>query len=150
MLLDNLAKMASVVPILKKPTLDRNVLSNYRPVSNLPYIGKIAEKVVVAQLTDHIKTNNLDQPLQSAYKKHNSTETAIVKIMNDMLLSLDDDKCILLVMLDLSSVFDTVNHTLLDRNPDSITSLLKELHWLPLVKLTKSRFFKDHCLEMHQ
>ena len=55
----------------------------------------------------------LNPPLQSAYREHHSTETAIVKIMNDILLSLDKDMCVLLVMLDLSAVFDTVDHKLL-------------------------------------
>ena len=106
-------KTANVVPILKKPSLDKNTLSNYRPVSNLPYIGKIIEKIVVAQLTDYMQTHQLDQKLQSAYKKRHSTETAIVKIVNDLLLSLDNDSCVLLVLLDLSAAFDTVDHTLL-------------------------------------
>ena len=55
----------------------------------------------------------LNPPLQSAYREHHSTETAIVKIMNDILLSLDKDMCVLLVMLDLSAAFDTVDHKLL-------------------------------------
>ncbi len=132
-------KMANVVPILKKPSLDRNTLSNYRPVSNLPYLGKITEKVVVAQLTDHININNLDQPLQSAYKKHHSTETAIVKIVNDMLLSLDDDSFILLVMLDLSAAFDTVDHNLLLNRFESCFGIKAgALGWL------RSYFSKRH------
>ena len=104
---------------------------NYRPVSNLPYLGKITEKVVVSQLTDHINSNNLDQPLQSAYKKLHSTETAIVKIVNDMLLSLDDDSFVLLVMLDLSAAFDTVDHTLLlNRFESSFGIGAGALEWL--------------------
>ncbi len=88
-------------------------LKHYRPVSNLPYLGKLTEKIVVKQLQDHIEKYNLDQPLQSAYKKHNSTETAIVKIINDILLALDSDSCVLLILLDLSAAFDTVDHQLL-------------------------------------
>ena len=106
-------KTASVTPILKKPSLDENEPSNYRPVSNLPYLGKIIEKIVVEQLTTHMTTNNLHQPLQSAYRKHHSTETAIVKIMNDLLMALDSNQCVLLIMLDLSAAFDTVDHELL-------------------------------------
>ena len=104
-------KTASVAPVLKKPTLDKDELSNYRPVSNLPYLGKITEKVVVKQLKEYLKDHDLNQPLQSAYREFHSTETAIVKIMNDILISLDKDQCILLIMLDLSAAFDTVDHT---------------------------------------
>ena len=106
-------KTASVVPVLKKPELATDELANYRPVSNLPYLGKITEKVVVRQFKEYMEAKKLNPPLQSAYRKHHSTETAIVKIMNDILLSLDNDLCVLLVMLDLSAAFDTVDHKLL-------------------------------------
>ena len=57
--------------------------------------------------------NNLHQPLQSAYRKYHSTETAIVKIMNDLLMALDSNQCVLLMLLDLSAASDTVDHELL-------------------------------------
>ena len=88
-------------------------MSNYRPVSNLPFLGKITEKVVVKQFKEYMNEKKLNPPLQSAYREHHSTETALVKIMNDILLSLDKDMCVLLVMLDLSAAFDTVDHKLL-------------------------------------
>ena len=122
-------KTANVVPLLKKPSLDHNILSNYRSVSNLPYLGKITE--TIAQLTDYMKDNSLDQPLQSAYKKNHSTETAIVEIVNDVLLYLDNDMCVLLVMLDLSAVFDTVNHDmLLDRLESCFGVRAEAKEWL--------------------
>ena len=104
-------KTASVAPVLRKSTLDKDELNNYRPVSNLPYLGKISKKVVVKQLKEYLKDQDLNQPLQSTFREFHSTETAIVKIINDILISLDKDQCILLVMLDLSAAFDTVNHT---------------------------------------
>ena len=66
-------KTASVAPVLKKPTLDKDELSNYRPVSNLPYLGKITEKVVVKQLKEYLKDHDLNQPLQSAYREFHSS-----------------------------------------------------------------------------
>jgi DNA-directed RNA polymerase subunit F len=59
-------KEALVHPLIKKPSLDKDVLKNYRPVSNLPLISKIIEKVVALRLTEHLDTQNLQEPYQSA------------------------------------------------------------------------------------
>jgi hypothetical protein len=102
-------KTACVTPLLKKPNLDCENLSNYRPVSNLPFVGKLVEKVVIAQLNSHITKHNLDEPLQSAYRPAHSTETALTKINNDILCALDEGDGVMLVLLDLSVAFDTVD-----------------------------------------
>ena len=61
-------------------------------------------------MEEHLSDNNLNEPLQSAYKKHHSTETALVKVSNDILLELDKRMCVYLVLLDLSAAFDTIDH----------------------------------------
>ena len=81
-------KEAVIRPILKKPNLNTDDLKNYRPVSNLQFVSKIIENIVMALLEDHIVDNNLHDPYQSAYKKCHSTETALLKINNDILASL--------------------------------------------------------------
>ena len=106
-------KKATVSSLLKKLTLDKDVLKNYRPVSNLSFISKILEKIVSSRLLDHIKSNNLGEPLQSAYKRHHGTETALLKIQSDLLLAMDDHKASLVVFLDFSAAFDTIDHTIL-------------------------------------
>ena len=106
-------KTATVTPLLKKPTADVEDMSNYRPVSNLAYMSKLAEKVVLQQIDNHLTTQSLHQPNQSAYRKNHSTETALVKIQNDILLEMDQKKCVLLVLLDMSAAFDTVDHSIL-------------------------------------
>ena len=63
-------KHALVSPLLKKDTLDKEVLKNYRPVSNLPFVSKILEKAVAARLETHMKNNNLHDPFQSAYRAY--------------------------------------------------------------------------------
>ena len=103
-------KHAVVTPLLKKSSLDKENLKNYRFVSNLPYLGKCIEKVAIKQMDDHLSENNLHEPLQSAYKTYHSTETALVKVTNDILLALDKRQCVYLVLLDLSAAFDTIDH----------------------------------------
>lgn len=106
-------KKAVISPLLKKPNLDVNELKNYRPVSNLQFISKIIEKAVALQLNGYLNKNNLFEQHQSAYRKCHNTETALVKISNDLLLSADDKDISILVLLDLSAAFDTIDHCIL-------------------------------------
>ena len=104
-------KEAIVIPLLKKQSLDPDVLSNYRPVSNLPQLSKTLENVVANQLMYH--ANNMSDMYQSAYRKHHSTETALLCVTNDIKLAMDSKKGTILVMIDLSSAFDTIDHSIL-------------------------------------
>ena len=60
-------KKAIVRPLIKKSTLDKNILKNYRPVSNLSFISKITEKIVTSRFKKHLLENSLHEPKQSAY-----------------------------------------------------------------------------------
>ena len=84
----NFFKQAHVTPILKKPPLDKEVFKNYRPVSNLNFISKILERVVAVQLQTHLDEVGLMTALQSAYRKHHSTESTLLNIQNDILLNM--------------------------------------------------------------
>ena len=106
-------RRAIITPILKKASLDKNTLGNYRPVSNLPFVGKLIEKVVSAQVSDYISSNDLSDPYQSAYTKARSTETALACVQNDILRAIDNQQAVFLLMLDLSAAFDTVDHGIL-------------------------------------
>jgi exonuclease III len=109
-------KVANITPLLKKPGFNTEVLKNFRPVSNLSFVSKLLEKVVAKQLDDHLTTSCHNERFQSAYKKHHSTETAIVKVQADISLALDRGSIAVLVLLDMSAAFDTVSHKiLLDR-----------------------------------
>ena len=103
-------KKALVTPLLKKPTLDPEVAKNFRPVSNLSFISKVLEKVVAQQLNEHLLLNNLQDTYQSAYRAGHSTETALLRIKNDIVKAVGERKVVLLTMIDLSAAFDTVNH----------------------------------------
>ena len=101
---------ALVKPLLKKLGLAL-VFPSFRPVSNLPFISKLTEKASVNQLSDHM---NKVRPLpsgQSAYRPCHSTETALLKVQSDILLSMDDQKVTLLVMLDLTSAQHSTQST---------------------------------------
>ena len=104
-------KHAHIIPLLKKPGLDPNILSNFRPISNLPFLGKVIERVAVNQLQTYLTYNHLHAPMQSAYRPFHSTETALLKVQNDILTGLDKGKEALLVLLDFSAAFDTIDHT---------------------------------------
>ena len=88
-------------------------MGNYRPVSNIPFLSKVIERVVAQQLNSHLTRNGLHDDLQSAYKTGTSTETAILRIKTDIETVLDDGDAVLLVLLDLSAAFDTIDHNLL-------------------------------------
>ena len=106
-------KESVINPLLKKFGLDGNQLKNYRPVSNLSFLSKILEKVVLKQFLAHIGCNGLEDLFQSAYKKHHSTETALLRVFNDLLNSIDAGNICILNLLDLSAAFDTIDHDIL-------------------------------------
>ena len=106
-------KSAIVRPTLKKPSLDSECLHNYRPISTLPFLSKILEKIVLSQLLCHLTSNNLLNANQSAYRAGHSTETTLSKVVNDLLVGFDNHNISVLTLLDLSSAFDTVDFSLL-------------------------------------
>ena len=106
-------KQAIVSPLLKKAGLDHNVLKNFRPVSNLPFISKVLERVVLKQLLQHLSVNNLLEINQSAYRTDHSTETAVLSVINELLANADNRHVSMLTLLDLSAAFDTLDHSVL-------------------------------------
>ena len=102
-------KCATVKPLLKKTSLDPEDLHNYRPVSNLSYVSKLIEEAAVTQMDTHIRKHMLYEPLQSAYKAFHSVETAVLKVVSDVQIDIDNRLCVLLVLLDLSAAFDTID-----------------------------------------
>ena len=94
-------KVASVSPLLKKPGLDLDDIKNYRPVSNLPFLSKVLEKIVLSQLKYHLSKNELFEPFQFAYRENHSTETALLRICCDILNAADEGLISVLSLLDL-------------------------------------------------
>ena len=98
-----------MLPSLKKPGLDF-AFKDFRPVGNLSYIFKLPERAGAEQLMEHLTANNLHYLLQSAYKQHHSTQTALLIVKNDILTSMNEQHVTLLILLDLSVAFDAIHH----------------------------------------
>ena len=133
-------KQALVTPLLKKDDLDPEVLKNYRPVSNLSFLSKVLERVVAARLTNYMTINQLHEPMQSAYRACHSTETALVRVQNDILRTLDQGGAAILVLLDLSAAFDTIDHSILLSRMESVLG----------VKGSALQWFKSYLLGRKQ
>ena len=106
-------KMASVKPLLKKQSLRSDEFKNFRPISNLGFLSKVVEKYVAKQLIDYLDANGLDVSYQSAYRKLDSTETALIRVHNDIAIVSDQKRSVILLILDLSAAFDSVDHCIL-------------------------------------
>ena len=104
-------KNALVIPIPKIP--NPRDPSDFRPISLLPTLSKILEKVVAKQVLHFLYENNLMEPLQSGFKIKHGCDTALLKITDDIYSSIDASELSLMVLLDFSKAFDTVNHKLL-------------------------------------
>ena len=104
-------KSAVLIPLIKEinDTVDAEVLKNYRPVSNLLLVEKLIERVVRIKLEKHMSNNNLHSDFQYGYKKGHSTETLLIKVVNDLLISCDKQIPTIVMLLDLSAAFDTVD-----------------------------------------
>ena len=116
-------KHAVVKPLLRKPTLDHNNLKTYRPVSNLSFLPKVIEKMILQQLFAFLNSHDLLCPSQSAYCPCRSTETALLKISNDILHALDSGDVTVLTLLDLCFAFNTIDHYILLHRPWSLFSI---------------------------
>ena len=108
-------KAAYITPRLKKPDLDTLDVKSYRPISNLPVLSKVLERLVAKQLLSHLDEHKLLPDLQSAYRAHHSTETAVLKVLSDILTAVDNGDLAMLALLDLSAAFDSVDQKILLR-----------------------------------
>lgn len=106
-------KKARVIPTLKNGKLDPEQKSSYRPVSNLSFLSKVLEKLILTRLQHYLQQNGIGEQMQSAYKQMHSTETALIRVYHDLVKSLSAGRPSIVALLDLSAAFDTVDHMLL-------------------------------------
>jgi hypothetical protein len=124
-------KTALVTPLIKKVGLDPTELKNYRPVSNLSFISKLVERVVSKQINMHLSVTGSLPSHQSAYRQFHSTETALLKVVNDIAVAADDGQVSILSLLDLSAAFDTVDHKILIKRLENTHGICgMALEWL--------------------
>ena len=105
-------------------------IKNYRPISNICFVSKLLERHVPVDLRRYIDENKLLDPFQSAYRPHNSTETALVRVHDDIMQALDRRKGVTLVLLGLTAALDTVDHGILLKQMKSIDICELALAWI--------------------
>ena len=124
-------KHALITPLLKKDGLDADLFNNYRPISNLHTISKVMERVFMSRLVSHVKHSPNYNRLQSAYRRGHSTETALLRMMHDVYCAADNGYRTVLLQLDLSAAFDTIDiSTLLRRLRHSFGISGPALNWI--------------------
>ena len=106
-------KVASVKPLLKKQSLSSDEIKNFRPISKLGFLSKVVEKCVAKLLIDYLDASGLNVLYKSAFRKLLGTETALIRAHNDIAIALDQKRSVILLPLDLSAAFDTVDHCIL-------------------------------------
>ena len=122
-------KHALVTPLLKKSNLECSNVSHYRHISKLPMLNKIIEKVVSKQIIEYLMINDLYDDFQNAYQPGNSTEMALIKLTNEIIGYLDDYEHAQLLLLDLSSAYDSLDQNILIYRLRSIGFNGAALHW---------------------
>src|SRR3989442_9477054 len=107
------SSLPSSLHFIKKHSLPIEDLSIYSPISNLNFLSKIFERIIHNRLNHHLTSFPSLSPFQSEYRKFHSAETALLRIYNDLLVSISQHKLSALALLDLSAAFDTIDHTIL-------------------------------------
>jgi hypothetical protein len=136
-------KTAQVTPLLKKRGLDASEPSSFRPISNLNTISKVLERLVLARIIPHVFASPRFDAVQSAYRRCHSTETALLKITDDIFAGFDDRKSTILVALDQSAAFDCIDHDTLFRRLQHTFGVTGEaLEWLRSYLESRSTFVR--------
>ena len=141
-------KIAKVIPLFKKD--DNHEFGNYRPISLLPCISKVLEKVVFIQVYDYFTDNNLWYGSQYGFRKGHSTELASLELVDRVYKTLDDGKIAISVFLDLSKAFDTLDHNILMQKLSFYGINGVALNWFKSYLQNRCQYvvFNDHCSEL--
>ena len=122
-----LMKLAKVLPLHK--SISKMQPDNYHPISLLPVISKILEKVVFDQLVAHLSKNSVLYPRQFGFRKKHSTSDVIMNLIGEVLKSFEEKFMLMSVFIDLKKAFDTVSHSVILNKLSKIGVNGKELEW---------------------
>ena len=106
-------KSSVIIPLIKKSGLNFEILKNYSPVANLPFLSKVIKKAIAIQIHVYLSKTGIIDDFQSAYKADHSCETALLRVFNDIASTIGKGNGNLLVLLDLSAAFDTIDYLIL-------------------------------------
>ena len=136
-------KQTSITPILKKSGLDSSVPANYRPISNLSTVAKIIERLFLSRIQKHVFSCSNFNKNQSAYCRYHSTETALLSTLDHLIHAADCGKSTLLVSLDLSAAFDTIDHNILLNRLHHSFGISGSVHqWLESYLVGRTQFVR--------
>ncbi|CAK1598867.1 unnamed protein product [Parnassius mnemosyne] len=100
-----------IIPIPKSS--DCNAISNFRPISILPFLSKVLEAVAYKQISSFIFSNNILSPYQSGFRPGRSTTTALLKVKEDVREGMEKSKLTVLILIDFSNAFNSIDHDIL-------------------------------------
>lgn len=124
-------KLSIIDPLIKSAGLDNEKYNNFRPVHNLEFFSKLIERTATIQLDDHVERNSLNNVTAFGYKKHCNTEGLLLQLTNEVLTGFEENKCTIVLFLDLSAAFDTIDiPRLLEKLEKEIGVTGKALAWL--------------------
>ena len=135
-------KRAIIKPIPKIP--NPILPTDYRPISLLTVFSKITEKSAAFQIIEYLNRKSLQDTKQSAYKQNHSTTTALLKITDDLYNALDDGELSLLVLLDYSKAFDTINHRILFAKLKALGFTFDAVSWIVGYLTDRKQKVKTH------
>ena len=134
-------KEAILWPLIKYIKLEP-IFTNYQTALNLSYLSKLIERLVCKQIVRYTNSTGQMEPFQSTYREYSSTETALLKIIADILEAVERKEVMCLVMLDLSSAFDTISHELLLKRLKYRFGIM-ELLWIESFLTNRTQYVKD-------
>lgn len=120
-------KESLIVPLSKVPT--PNSTSKTRPIANLPHFGKVFDTIITKQIIDFLESNSHISPLQSGFRSSYSTETALLKVVEDIRFGAEKGLVTFLLLFDFKRAFDSINHAFLLNKMKNLDFSKNSIRW---------------------